>query len=321
MSVKIAVTGANGFVGRAVSRVLLAQGFDVVGVVRREAVCESGVIRKTVDSLDTLRPEVFDGCAAVIHLAARVHVMRDAAVESLSVFRAVNVEGALRVAQAAVSAGARRFVYMSSIKALADRDNGRPLNEIDVRHPTDFYGVSKAEGEVALQGFGARTGMDVIIVRPPLVYGPEVRANFLSLVKAIAKGLPLPIGAVNARRSLCFINNLASATVLCAIHPSATGGLFHVTDGDDPAVADLARSIGRHLGKPARLIPVPIGMLRFAGRVTGRLPQVERLTDSLQVDSTHIRTALNWSAPVSLDDGLAMTAAWFAKADGGETFQ
>jgi UDP-glucose 4-epimerase len=313
MSARIAITGANGFVGRALSRLLVSQDNEVVGVVRPNAVCEPGVIRKTVDSLDATTPNTFADCAAVIHLAARVHVMHDHATDPLAAFRAVNVDATLHVAQAALSAGVRRFLFMSSIKALADTDTdtGRPLKESDERRPQDPYGVSKAEAEVALQAFGKRTGMEIVIVRPPLVYGPEVRANFLSLADAIAKGWLLPIGAVSARRSLCFIDNLASATALCASHPRAAGKLFHVTDGDDASVADLARLLARHLGKPARLVPIPVAWLLLAGRFTGRLPQVERLTSSLQVDSSLIRAGLGWKPPVALDAGLAATAAWY----------
>lgn len=311
MSTRIAVTGANGFVGRALSRLLLSQGVEVVGVVRPNAVCEPGVVRKTAQSLSAVAPDTFAGCTAVIHLAARVHVMQDSAVDPLAAFRMVNVEGALQVAQAAFSAGVQRFVFVSSIKALAESDDGHPLKETDARHPRDPYGMSKADAEVELQEFGKRTGMEVVIVRPPLVYGPEVRANFLSLVDAIAKGLPLPIGAVHARRSLCFIDNLASAVALCATHPRAAGELFHVTDGYDPGVAELARLLGRHLGRPARLVTIPVALLKLAGRLTGRVKQVERLTGSLQVDSTHIRERLGWIAPVVLDAGLAATAAWY----------
>ncbi|MFT4505396.1 UDP-glucose 4-epimerase family protein [Caballeronia sp. 15711] len=311
MRARIAITGANGFVGRALSRLLLTQDFEVVGIVRSNAVCEPRVVIRTLDSLSMASPDAFAGCAAVVHLAARVHVMHDNAIDPLAAFREVNVDGALQVAQAALSAGVPRFVFVSSIKALADSDGGHPLRETDARHPLDPYGESKAEAEIALQEFGMRTGLEVVILRPPLVYGPDVRANFLSLVNAVANGLPLPIGGVHARRSLCFIDNLTSAIALCATDNRAAGEMFHVSDGDDPSVAELARAIGRHLGRPARLVPIPVAMLRFAGRITGRLPQIERLTDSLQVDSTHIRAVLGWAPPVALDTGLAATAAWY----------
>lgn len=311
MSARIAITGANGFVGGALSRLLLGRGFDVVGVVRPNAVCEPGVVTKTLDSLSTVAPDVFESCGAVIHLAARVHVMHDDATDPLAAFRAVNVDGALQVAQAALSAGVKRFVFMSSIKALTDSDGGRPLKETDERCPLDPYGISKAEAEVALLDFGKRTGLEIVVIRPPLVYGPGVRANFMDLANALAKGLPLPIGAVHARRSLCFIDNLTSAITLCATDRRAVGETFHVSDGDDPSVSELARALGRHLGRSARLVPIPVALLRLAGRLTGRLPQMERLTGSLQVDSTHIRAVLGWTPPVALDAGLAATAAWY----------
>jgi len=247
----------------------------------------------------------------VVHLAARVHVMRDAASDPLTAFRAINVDGTLNVAQAAQAAGAQRFVFVSSIKALAETDAGTPLRETDERRPQDAYGVSKAEAEVRLAEFGARTGMEIVIARPPLVYGPRVRANFLSLLGAISKGMPLPVGAVHARRSLCFVDNLASALAACALHPRAAGQMFHVTDGEDPTVAELARALGRHLGKPARLAGVPVGVLRLLGKLTGKSAQIDRLTGSLQVDSSHIRAVLGWQPPFTLDAGLAATADWY----------
>jgi UDP-glucose 4-epimerase len=307
----IAITGANGFVGRVLTRMLMEQGTPVTAIARPDTACEPGVETKRIASLDAITPETFADAQAVVHLAARVHVMRDVDADPLAAFRATNVEGSLRAADAAVRAGATRFVFVSSIKALAELDPGRPLKETDERRPPDAYGVSKAEAEVKLLEFGARTGLEIVIVRPPLVYGPDVRANFLSLMNAIAKGIPLPIGFVTARRSLCYVDNLANALALAATHPRAAGQTFHVTDGDDPSVAELARSLGRHLGRPARLLPVPVDILKFAGRLTGKTAQIDRLTGSLRVDSTHIRDVLGWRPPVSLDAGLAATARWF----------
>jgi UDP-glucose 4-epimerase len=204
-----------------------------------------------------------------------------------------------------------RFVFVSSIKALAEQDHGYPLTEADERHPLGPYGTSKAEAELALQDLGRRTGLEIVIVRPPLIYGPGVRANFQSMMQAIAKGFPLPIGAVSARRSLCFIDNLASALAVCATDERAANELFHVTDNDDPSVAELARALGRHLGRPARLVHVPVVLLKVAGRMTGRLPQIERITNRLQVNSEHIRNVLGWNPPIAFDAGIAMTAAWY----------
>ncbi|SAK69655.1 UDP-glucose 4-epimerase family protein [Caballeronia ptereochthonis] len=322
---RIAMTGANGFVGRAVSRALLARGIAATGLVRRGSACEPGVDARYIDGLDAIAPEAFEGCDAVIHLAARVHVMRDAAAQTqsasraqavLEAYRETNVDGALATAEAARRAGVTRFVLMSSIKALGESDPGRPFTEDDERRPPDAYGVSKAEAEVRLLEFGSRTGMEVVVVRPPLVYGPGVRANFLAMMNAIARGLPLPLGAIDARRSLVSVDNLASAAIECARNPAAAGRVFHVTDGEDPSVAGLARKLGEHLGKPARLVSVPAGVLRGAARLAGKTAQIERLTGSLRVDSSRIRDTLGWRAPQSLDQGLAATAAWYRSTRG-----
>ncbi|SAL38651.1 putative epimerase/dehydratase WbiG [Caballeronia turbans] len=317
----IAITGANGFVGRAVSRALLARSIGATGLVRHDAQCEPGVDVRHMDGLDSIAPDAFAGCDAVIHLAARVHVMTDAAAQKtsealLNAYRAINVDGTLAAAAAARRAGVTRFVLMSSIKALGESDPGRPFTEDDARNPPDAYGVSKAEAEVKLLEFGSRTGLEIAIVRPPLVYGPGVRANFLAMMRAIARGIPLPLGAIDARRSLVSVDNLASATIECALNPAAAGRLFHVTDGYDPSVAELARKLGAHLGRPARLVPVPAGLLRGLARVAGKTAQIDRLTGSLRVDSHRIRDALGWQAPQSLDEGLAATAAWFRSTRG-----
>ncbi|KND58477.1 UDP-glucose 4-epimerase [Candidatus Paraburkholderia schumanniana] len=326
---RIAITGANGFVGRAVSRALLAQGIAATGIVRRGAACEPGVDARSIEGLESIAPEALSGCGAVIHLAARVHAMRAAAAQKksasqaqavLDAYRATNVDGALAVAEAARRAGVTRFVLMSSIKALGENDPGRPLTEDDERRPPDAYGVSKAEAEVRLLEVGSRTGLEVVVVRPPLVYGPGVRANlranFLAMMNAIARGVPLPLGAIDARRSLVSVENLASAAIECARDPAAAGRVFHVTDGYDPSVAELVRKLGDHLGKPARLIPVPAGLLRGVAKLAGKTAQIDRLTGSLRVDSSRIRDTLGWRAPQTLDEGLAATAAWFRMAGG-----
>ncbi|KND60134.1 UDP-glucose 4-epimerase [Candidatus Burkholderia verschuerenii] len=314
MSEQIAVTGANGFVGRAALRALRDASMQAVAVVRTSASADPRAEVVRVRSLDDITPATFAGCESVIHLAARVHVMNDAARDPLAEFRATNADATLKTAEAAREAGATRFVFVSSIKALGDADSGRPLKETDARNPPDPYGISKAEAEVMLQAFGARTGMEIVIARPPLVYGPEVRANFLSLMRAIARGMPLPIGAIDARRSMVYVDNLASALVECATHPRAANQLFHITDGEDPGVAELARRLGHHLQRPARLLPVPVGVLKTLGSLTGKSAQIERLTGSLQVDSSHIRDVLGWRPSFSLDSGLAATAAWYLNA-------
>lgn len=312
---QILVTGANGFVGRALCRVLAQGGHEVTGLVRQLGGCVAGVREWVEASRDftDLESAWADDLKAecVVHLAARVHVLHDDAADPDAAFHATNVDGALRVAKAAFRNGARRFVFVSSIKATAEADGGRPLSEVDTPAPQDAYGRSKLAAEQALVRYGADTGMEIVIVRPPLVYGPEVRANFLRLMDAVWKGMPLPLASIHARRSLVFVENLADALMHCATDPRAANQCFHVADGDDPTVAGLARLLGKHLGKPARLLPVPVSLLGLAGRLTGRTPQIERLIGSLQIDTSRIRSQLDWQPPHSLDDGLAATARWY----------
>jgi len=313
---RIVVTGASGFVGQALCRTLVKAGHETVGLVRRAHACPDGVHAWLLpgDAFDAIAAGAWPGgpqIDCVVHLAARVHVMHDTASDPLAAFRAANVEATMRVARAAHAQGVRRMVFVSSVKAAAEIDHGRPLRESDPAEPQDAYGQSKREAEEALTAFGRETGLEIVIVRPPLVYGPGVRANFLQLMRAVARGLPLPLGMVQARRSLVFVDNLADALMHCAVATAAAGQLFYVADDEAPTVAELARTIGKHLHKPARLLPIPTACLRFVGRVTGRSPQVERLTESLRLDCTHIAATLGWRPVYSLGEGLAQTARWY----------
>ncbi|MFM0286001.1 UDP-glucose 4-epimerase family protein [Paraburkholderia megapolitana] len=311
----VLVTGANGFVGRALSRALIGDGQTVTGIARQPDSCEAGVdewINTSTDFVNlakawppTLKPD------CVIHLAARVHVLHEDTADPEAAFRATNVEGALRVAETAHQFGVRRMVFVSSIKAVGERDSGYPLREDDLPSPQDAYGRSKLEAEQVLVRYGRETGLEVVIIRPPLVYGPEVRANFLRLLDGVCKGVPLPLSAIRARRSLVYIDNLVDALVRCSTDPRAAGQCFHVADGNDLTVSELARAIGKHLESPARLFPVPVSWLQMVGRVTHRSPQIDRLIQSLQVDTSRIRSVLGWQPRYSTDDGLAATARWY----------
>ncbi|HWT39003.1 MAG TPA: NAD-dependent epimerase/dehydratase family protein, partial [Paraburkholderia sp.] len=224
---------------------------------------------------------------------------------------ATNVDGTLRLAKAAREHGVPRVVFVSSIKAVGERDNGQSLREDDPPHIEDAYGRSKRAAEDALRRLAVETGLEVVIARPPLVYGPQVRANFLRLLDAVWRGVPLPLGGAHARRSMVYIGNLADALLHCATDPRAAGQCFHVADGNAPTVAELVRMLARHLGKPARLLPVPAAWLSLAGRLTGRSAQVDRLIGSLQVDTSRIRDVLGWQPPFSTDEGLSATADWY----------
>lgn len=315
MSLTVLVTGANGFVGHAVSRALRERGDAVLGLVRCAQSTEPGVREWVLQTSDfagvQARWPIGFRCDVAIHLAARVHVMRDDSFDPLSAYQATNVAGTLRCAEAARAAGARRFVFVSSIKAIAEVDAGRPLRETDEPVPVDPYGISKLEAERALIDYGRESGLEIVIVRPPLVYGPGVRANFLQLMSVVAKGVPLPLGSITARRSLVFVDNLADALVHCTTDPRAAGETFHVTDGRDLSVSELVQALATQLHAPVRLIPVPVGLLRLAGRLTGRTAQVNRLIGELRLDSSHICERLGWYPPHTVEHGLLETAVWY----------
>lgn len=309
------MTGANGLVGRALCRMLAAHDHNVTALARRGDVGVDGVHEwrhgeaDFAGLLEAWPAGLSPDC--VVHLAARVHVMRDEAPDPLAAFYATNVEGTLRVARAARARGARRVVFVSSIKAVAESDGGVPLAESTQPMPVDPYGRSKRAAEEGLWRLSEETGMEVVIVRPPLVYGPGVGANFLQMMDALWRGVPLPLGLIDARRSLVYTENLADALMHCATDARAANACFHVADANDLSVAQLLRGLGRYLSKPARLIPVPPRLLRAAGALTGRAAQMERLTTSLQVDASHIREQLDWRPPFEVDEGLEATARWY----------
>ncbi|MBR8455871.1 SDR family oxidoreductase [Burkholderia dolosa] len=316
----IVVTGASGFVGRALCRLLVEHGHRVTGIVRRRGTVPPGVDEcvytgPEFSDIGTHWPAAGGTVDCVIHLAARVHVMKDSAGDPDAAFRAMNVDGTLRVAEAAQRHGACRMVFVSSIKAVADTDRGQPLSEEDPARPDDAYGRSKHDAEVLLRQFGDSAGLETVIVRPPLVYGPDVRANFLRMMDAVARGIPLPLGAVSARRSIVYVENLADALLRCATDPRAAGECFHVADDDAPSVTDLLRLVGDAVGKPARLLPVPAAALRAIGKLTGRSAAIVRLTGSLQLDTSRIKRVLGWQPLYTTRQGLEATAAWYRSRD------
>lgn len=305
---RVLLTGASGFVGRATESALAASGHAVRRVLRQPG--DGDVFR--VDSIDgsTDWQGAFDGVDAVVHLAARVHKMVDTEVDPLAAFRAVNTVGSEALARAAAAAGVRRFVFVSSVKAVGEASApGQRLDERTLPQPVDPYGVSKREAEQALQRVADETGLEVVIVRPPLVYGPGVGANFRALMRAVERGWPLPLGCVDNRRSLVSVTNLADALRLCVEHPAAAGRIYFVTDGEDVSTAELCRRIGRAVGRPARLLPVPLALFRLAGWLAGRSAAVQRLTGSLTLDSGLIRRELGWRPPQTLDQALALMVA------------
>lgn len=307
---RLLVTGASGFVGRQLCAGLVRQGHMIRAAVRGE---------DSIDNCETTQVGEIDGntrwenalCDAdvVIHLAARVHVMHDEATDPLAEFRRVNVAGTERLARSAAAGGVKRLVYVSSIKVNGEATHdGNRFTEADPPCPQDPYAVSKYEAEQALHRIAAETGLEVVIVRPPLIYGAGVKGNFAQMLKVLATRIPLPLASVRNLRSLVYVGNLADALIVCATHPAAAGQTYLVCDGEDISTASLLRHLGAAMGRPALLLPCSPALLKLAGRVAGKADQVERLLGSLQVDSGKIRRELDWAPPYTLQQGLQETA-------------
>jgi UDP-glucose 4-epimerase len=242
-----------------------------------------------------------DGIDTVVHLAARVHVMRDTATDPLGAFRRINVDGTMNLARQAAAAGVRRFVFVSSLKVNGEAGS---YTEADVPAPADPYGVSKWEAERALRDLAGESGLELVVIRPPLVYGPGVGANFAALVRAVRRHLPLPLGLVHNRRSLVALDNLVDVIATCVDHPAAANEVFLVSDGEDLSTPDLIRRLAAAMGTRALLLPVPPPLLRAAAAIAGRTATIDRLLGSLSVDITKVRTLLAWSPPVGVDEAL-----------------
>lgn len=314
------VTGASGFVGGAVvERLLCDPGTEVVATSsmpadRWPADARLRFVPAPRLSKDADWRPALEGAQAVIHLAARVHIMRDAAADPLSEFRQVNVAGSVELARQAVTAGVKRFVFVSSIKVHGEWSQpGRPFSADDTPAPIDPYGVSKLEAENALRELSARTGMGLTIVRPPLVYGPGVRANFLALMSWVYRGVPLPLGAIHNRRSLVALENFSDLLVVCTQHPAAAGQIFLAADGEDVSTTELLRRMAASLGQRPLLVPVPARLIEAGAAMLGKRDVARRLCGWLQADATKTRRMLDWTPPVSMDAALVRTAQWYLK--------
>jgi nucleoside-diphosphate-sugar epimerase len=304
---KVLVTGANGFVGRALCAEALVRGMNVLGVTRSDCDLPAGVKNLVVNGMEgsTDWRDALAGCNAVVHLAARVHVMHDAAADPLAEFRRINVQGTLNLARQAAAAGVRRFVFASSIKVNGESTNpGHPFTADDAPAPRDAYSVSKMEAEQGLRQVAQQTGMEVVVIRPPLVYGPGVKANFAAMMRWLQRGIPLPLGAIHNQRSLVALDNLLDLLLTCLAHPAAANQTFLVSDGEDVSTTELLRRLGQALGQPARLIPVPVRILKLAAAMGGKRAVAQRVCGSLQVDISKTRQLLDWVPPLSLGQGL-----------------
>ena len=330
---KCLITGANGFVGKALCAKLLNRGHAVRAAVRAAGSPTGNTEVSVIGSIDgeTDWSAALAGVEVVIHLAARVHVMHDDAVDPLEAFRRVNTAGTDHLARSAAASGVKRLVFVSSIKvngectfpvAASTLEKIPPnppftkwgtlrsvFSETDEANPQDPYGVSKWEAEQALHRVAKETGLEVVIVRPPLVYGAGVKGNFAQMLKVLAKGIPLPLASANNLRSLVYLGNFVDALVTCATHPAAAGQTYLVSDGEDVSTPDLLRQLGAGMGHPARLLPCPPSLLKLGGRLVGKSDQIDRLLSSLQVDSSKMRRELDWQPPFSLQEGLRLTVA------------
>jgi nucleoside-diphosphate-sugar epimerase len=311
---KFLITGANGFVGRALCAEILRQGQSVRAAVRSAGIPFEKVELTEVGAIDghTDWSDALLSVDVVIHLAARVHVMKDTAADPLDEFLKVNLYGTSNLAQQAARAGVKRFVYVSSIKVNGEQTTeAQTFAESDEPDPQDPYAISKWRAEQDLFRIAQQTGMEIVIVRPPLVYGPGVKGNFISLMAAIDRGIPLPLAGVCNARSLIYVGNLVDVLITCAEHPAAAGQTYLISDGEAVSSATLIAKIAHSLARSIRLFYFPPGVLRAMAAVLGRAEQVDRLFGSLRVKDEKIRAELGWSPPYTLEKGLCATANWY----------
>ena len=304
---RVLVTGATGFIGSSLVDRLDAEGLTIRGSVRRELPTSGSFepvmiteIGEVTDWTGALR-----GVECVVHLAARVHVMQEQVADPLAEFRNVNTDGTLNLARQSAAAGVNRFIYLSSIKVNGEQTQPScPFTADDKPAPLDAYGVSKHEAEQGLLSLANETGMEVVIIRPPLVYGPGVQANFQWMMLWVNRGVPLPLGSIYNKRSLVALDNLVDLIVTCIDQPAAANQIFLAGDGDDISTSDLLRGVAKAMDKSSRLIPVPSSLLMFAATVLGKKAVAQRLLGSLQVDISKTSELLGWTPPISVEEGL-----------------
>ncbi|MBX3662255.1 MAG: SDR family oxidoreductase [Burkholderiales bacterium] len=310
---RILVTGAGGFVGRALCAALQQEKLTAIAALRRIPGGTGLAQEIAVGDLgpDTDWQSALQGVGCVVHLAARTHVLNDRSADPLAEYRRINVTATEHLARQAASCGVRRFVFLSSIKVNGEATSTRPYSEHDAPRPEDAYGISKREAEDALRAIGSETGMEIVILRPPLVYGPGVKGNFLQLLKTVAKGLPLPLASIDNRRSLVYVGNLVDAIITCIREPAAAGKTFLVSDGEDLSTPEMIRRLARAMGRSPRLLPCPPALLALAARLLGREAAFRRLSGSLAVDSSLLRETLGWQPRYSVNQGFSATVQWY----------
>ena len=301
---KIILTGASGFVGsRLLAELKRGSRFQAVGLCRRLPLGQYGELQAVGDLQQADLSALLPDADVLVHAAARAHIMLDEVADPLAEYRRVNVEGTLNLARQAVAAGVRRFVLISSI-GVNGNINTHPFSAGDQPSPAEPYAQSKWEAEQVLRQLAVDTGLEVVVIRPPLVYGPDAPGNFGSLVRWIEKGIPLPLGAVHNKRSLVGIDNLIDLIIRCIDHPAAANQVILAGDGEDLSTTELLHGVGKAMGKPARLIPVPAGMLQLGATMLGKKAMAQRLLGSLQVDISKTCELLDWKPPYTVEEGL-----------------
>lgn len=313
----ILITGATGFIGTALTQQLTKQNFGITAAVRKPTNTLSSSIKQV--QVGGLLPETdwssaLSGIDVVIHMAARVHIMDDMSTDPLKEFRKVNTAATLNIAKQAANQGVRRFIYLSSIKVNGETSlPGKPFSVEDINIPTDPYGLSKYEAEQGLKKIAAKTGMEFVIIRPPLVYGPDVKANFRNMMDWLHKGIPLPLGAIHNQRSLVALENLVDLIQTCINRPAAANQTFLVSDDEDLSTTELLKRMAIALRKPARLVPIPASLIKISATLFGKDNIAQRLCGSLQMDISHTRKTLDWKPPVRVDSALQKTANAYLK--------
>ena len=309
----ILITGGTGFIGKPLIKSLLKEKFDVVAVYRGDK--KDQIESKFVGAIDsnTDWSGKLNGIDCIVHCAARVHGMNDTVEDPLEAFRNVNVHGTLTFAKAAAKFGVKRFIFVSSIKVNGESTTDRlPYKNSDVPSPEDPYGVSKAEAEEGLKLIADETGMKVVIIRPPLVYGPGVKANFDAMLKLISKGVPLPFRCIkHNKRSMVYVENLINLIIECINNPNAANQTFLISDDDDLSTKAFVKGLSNGLGKSGLMLPVPNVFFAIAGKLLGKSGVIDRLCGSLQVDISHTKDTLNWQPPYTVEQGFAATAKYF----------
>jgi len=305
----VLVTGASGFVGRHLIPYVRHRGWQVRALVRGQ---QDAAWADSVAYVSSLRDEegireAMAGCDAVVHLAGLAHVVEGAPWEA---YRVANVDGTRILAQQAQLAGVRRFVFMSSVKVLGDRSTSHPLTDADTPAPGDAYARSKLEAEQALMQITHKTGLEAVVLRPPLVYGPGVKANFLALLRTVDRFGALPFGGLVNRRSFCYVGNLVDMVLASLTEASVVGRSFLVADPETLELREFIRRLARTLGRSTFMLPIPPELYRIAGALVGRSEAVSKLTESFEIDSSGFAKASGWQAPFSIEAGLVETANW-----------